>query len=145
MTLIISQEVAIAIVSTAAGMVDEGADEDTAMLAVYSGSAPASIQDTISTSSGLLMRVNLNSTAFGQPARIGDSVEALAFSIPQFESEGEGTASFFRIYNRDGTALFQGDVSDDPVDGAALTLNQVELTVGAVVNVERLVIGIQIA
>lgn len=144
MTLLISPDVATSIVATAAQAVDLGTSETSAWFVVYAGPVPVSTSDTVAPTSEVLLTVHLANPAFGAPAVIGNSVEALAFAVPQLESEGEGSATFFRLYDREGDVCFQGLVSDDPASGAALILNQTNLTVGAVVNVERLVIGVQI-
>ncbi len=121
----------------------DGGDEGFAQLIVFSGPVPTSADGTLSGENDFLVTFNLPSPAFGAAALVEDAVEALAFSLDSAEATSPGEASFFRIYDRDGDPLMQGGVglSGSP---AVLHLNQTTITTGAVVEVERLVIGMPV-
>ncbi len=146
MTIQISTKVAEAIVAAATGQLDTGSAEPSARLIIWSGPVPASPDVTIDVSGKLLADTFLPNPAFGAPAvvSLGESVEALAFAVPQFTAVDEGQATFFRLYDREGDVCVQGIVSDDPADNAPLTINQTAVVEGAVLTVQRLVIGVNL-
>jgi hypothetical protein len=82
-------------------------------LRVYNGTPPATA-DTALSSNTLLAEATMNATAFG--AASGGVITAN--SITQDSSiDATGTASFFRIYESDGTTIFcQGTVATSAAD-----------------------------
>lgn len=142
MTLKITTEALQAAVAAVAAMVDVG-DEGAAQLIVFSGPVPASIADPVGAGCDFLATFDLPEPAFGAPALVGNEVEALAFDVPDTEATAAGEASFFRVYDRDGDQVMQGLVGAAG-SSADLILNQIDITVGAIVSVDRLVIGIPV-
>ena len=142
MTLTISSKLAETIVNSTVTQLGSGVAEPNTRLIVWSGQMPTTADMTVEASCKMLIDVMLPNPAFGAAAVIGNTVEALAFAVPQIESLDTGEASFFRLYDREGDVCIQGSVSDDPDAPAPLMLNQTMLYPGASVTIERLVVGI---
>lgn len=143
MSLLIRPNLAVAAVDAVTSMIDTG-DGDVAQLIVFSGTPPASVLDDVDVASEILVTFDLPSPSFGDAAIIGDNeaVEALAFTIPMTPSTGAGDATFFRVYDKDGLPVMQGDVDDTGVP--TCLLNQKTITLGAEITVERLCVGMAI-
>lgn len=82
-----------------------------ATLVVYSGARPADV-DTDVVAQVALVVFNLPSPAFAPAVDAGAGGHATANAITSVVAAATGTASFFRIYNRDGDGVFDGSVTD---------------------------------
>jgi len=93
-------------------------------LAIYSGSKPATA-DTALSGNTLLAELTLPASPFSTVNGV-----MTAAAITPVSAGNTGTASFYRVYESDGsTCLWQGDV------GAEMTLNSSAISSGAQVSV----------
>ncbi len=109
-TTIISNTLARKIVDAAAAAVDAGSGAN-GKLVIYSGSVPAQC-DTALGAQVALVTFNLPKPAYGAAAEVGDSAVATANAISVATAAAGGTATFYRIFDTDGKAVIQGDVTD---------------------------------
>lgn len=144
MALKITTEVASTAIAAVTALVDEG-DEGSAQLIIWGGTAPASLADDIDAeATTLIATFELPDPAFGAPMQIDNEVEALAFEVAPVTADDVGEAQFFRIYNRDGVAVMQGAIGEGEESDAPLILNQKNITTGADVVLQRLVVGMSL-
>lgn len=101
-------------------------------LRVYSGSVPANADASLG-AAVLLAELTMGATSFGAAS----SGTLTANSITADSSaDATGTASFFRIYESDGTTVvYQGSVG---TSGADLNLNSTSINAGVQVQVTSL-------
>lgn len=140
----ISSTVALALVQAAAEA-PFAPGEGTATLSLFTGPMPDEISTDVDAETNThIATFEYVDAMFGDAALVEgmDAVEALAISLPEVLADAAGTISFFRIYDTEGTPIMQGDsVSDDPESEAEVVVNQLAVTEGAEVRIERLVIG----
>ena len=104
--------------------VDVGAGSN-GVIKIYSGSAPSDV-DGAETGT-LLVTFNLQATAFNSAVDQSPGARCTLQGVPLSATVAEtGTAGYFRIYNADDEALWQGDVSTTG-GGGDLTINSVAL------------------
>lgn len=128
----------IAAVAAIADAISDGADAP--QVIVWSGSMPALLSDPIVPGDNvMLVSFNLSAPVFGPPQIVGENIEALGAMITPVAAEGAGLASFYRVYDGNGEAMFQAPA------GVGLVLNQNNIVVGAMVSVTSLIIGMLIA
>lgn len=110
MALQLSNAAAIAACDALAGLPDVGAGD--AALQIYAGALPTDT-DTAIGAQTLLVEFALPNPLFA--AAIDASPGAIAVgdvgNIPTEQATATGTATFFRILNADGDAVFQGTVT----------------------------------
>jgi len=99
-----------------------------ALLRIYSGTAPANVGTALSGNTQLA-ELTCNAT-FAPAASAG--VLTLNSITQDSSADATGTATFFRILTSGGTAIVQGTVG---TSGADLNLNSVSLSSGAAVSV----------
>lgn len=105
-----------------------------ALLRIYDGTPPADV-DTALSGNTLLAQLTCNATF--APAASGGTLTLNAIS-DDTSADNTGTASFFRIYQSNGTTqVMQGSVG---TSGADLNLNSVSLSAGANVAVSSFVV-----
>lgn len=111
-----------AVLNTIISLIDNGSVLDTGYIQIRTGPRPASV-DSAATGV-LLITANLSNPSF-QPVANGQS---LAYVItPTSVVLSDGTAAWFRLYNRDNLAILDGDISDAEGDGD-LKFNTVEFS-----------------
>jgi len=107
-------------------LIDAGAGAGT--IKIYDGTQPAG-PDTAITTQTLLATLTFSDPAFGAAA----SGSATASAITDDSSaDATGTATWARIADSDGLAIFDCDVADA---GATLNLNTVSLVAGGIVRI----------
>ena len=100
-----------------------------ARLRIYSGTRPANANTAI-TSQTMLVELTCNATAFAAAASGG---VLTANAISNGTAAATGTASFFRLWQSNGTtAIMDGDVA---ASGADLNLNNTSIATGQTVSV----------
>jgi hypothetical protein len=109
-----------------------------ALLRIYSGTAPTDA-DTALGAQVLLAELVMSDPAFGAAADSAPGATATASAIADdTAANATGTASFFRLYQSDGTTCeMQGDVTATG-GGGTLTLNTVSIVINALVKVTAL-------
>lgn len=110
----LTQAVAAAMVDAAVDSVDSGTG--TAYVKVYDGTQPANADTAVSTQT-LLAELAFSATAFGGAADNSGSATATANAISDdTAANATGTASWFRVFDKDGTALWDGSVGTSDAD-----------------------------
>ena len=100
-----------------------------ARLRIYSGTRPANANTAITTQT-MLVELTCNATAFAAAASGG---VLPANAISNGTAAATGTASFFRLWQSNGTtAIMDGDVA---ASGADLNLNNTSIATGQTVSV----------
>lgn len=128
----ISNAAAIASCNSIVDLVDVGSGTATGIINIYSGSVPANTDAALGGAT-LLAELVMTNPAFGNAADAGPNATATAASITNDSSaNATGTASFFRVVDRDGTAIIQGTVGTGSED---MVLNSAAISSGAAVAV----------
>lgn len=128
----ISNAAAIAACDAIVDKIDVGAG--TAYLRIYDGTQPANPDVAVSTQT-LLAEMALPNPAFGAAADGTDKATATADCDPDLSdatANASGTASWFRVINRNGDAVIDGSVGTSSAD---LILNSVAISAGATVTI----------
>lgn len=113
-------------------LLDSGAG--TAYFRIYDGTPPADLSVAV-TSQVLLAELDLSNPAFGAAADGNPGAVATANSITaEASAPAGGTAAWFRIFNRNGDAVIDGDVTATG-GGGALELNSTTIGAGANVSI----------
>lgn len=137
MTLFITNAAAIAACNAVVDLVDVGSTNASGHILIYSGSVPADADAALGGAT-LLAELVMSNAAFGNAADIAPGAQATAASITADSSaDATGTASFFRMTNRDATAIMQGAVG---TSGAELNLNSVAISSGAQVSITSMTV-----
>jgi hypothetical protein len=102
-------------------------------LKIYDGTQPTD-PDTAIGAQVLLADITLANPAFGAAADAAPGGRATALGVPVADTSANaaGTASWFRVSNNAGTALWDGSVGTASAD---MILNSVTITLGANVSI----------
>jgi len=104
----------------------------TAVLRIYSGARPDKVDSALS-GNRLLAELNLSNPAFGAAADDNPNAIATANAITDDSSaNATGTASFFRVSDRAGTPVIDGNVG---TSGEDLNLDSLSITAGQTVSI----------
>lgn len=137
MTLSVANAQAIQMCDAAVDACDLGSSNPQATLIIYSGTPP-SLVDTGLSGNTVLAQLAMSNPAFGAAADIAPGARATASAISDDTSaDATGTATFFRILDRNNTPRIQGSVG---TSGAELNLNSVAIQSGALVQVTSLTV-----
>jgi len=85
-------------------------------LVVYDGARPANVDTAISTQKALVTFV-LPNPAFNNAVDTTNGGHATAGAVTPVKAAQTGTATFFRIFDGDGVAVFDGTVTDTTGNG----------------------------
>jgi len=107
-------------------------------LRIYSGTEPTTANTALSGNT-LLAELTLSATAFGAPAASGtDRVATAAAITADSSADASGTASFFRLFQSNGTTVvYQGTAG---TSGQQLNLNATDIIAGGNVSISSLTI-----
>lgn len=109
---------------------------------VYSGTPPANIDAALSGNTALIT-IDMATPAF--KAAVDNSVDGFAESEAEAIAEqpaiADGTASFYRLFDRNGTAIWQGTVSE-PNLGGDMELSSLNVINGVSVVVQSFFIRV---
>lgn len=108
MALRYSDNVAIAICNATVDSVDIGADNGS--IEIYDGARPASPEIAVSTQN-LLLQYELEKPAFADAVTVADGATADLVEVDPVSGTADGDAAWFRIYDGDGNACWDGTVS----------------------------------
>jgi len=112
--------------------VDIGSTNPQGTLVIYDGTPPTNV-DTALSGNTVLAQLDMANPAFGAAADAAPGGTATANAITDDTSaDATGTASFYRILDRDNTPVLQGTVG---TSGAELNLNSVSIQSGATVSI----------
>lgn len=133
MAIKISNAAAIAACDAIVDKVDDGSGAGT--LVIYDGTRPAD-PDTAVTSQNVLAELTFSDPAFGAAADDAPGGKATASSITADSSaDATGTATWFRVFDSDDNALWDGDVG---TSGSDLNLSSTSITSGDTVSITSL-------
>ena len=128
----ISNAAAKAACDSVVDLIDGGASAGT--LKIYDGSQPADVDTAVSTQT-VLSEHTLNDPAFGDATDDSPGGKATANSVSDDSSaNATGTASWFRVFDSDGNAIIDGDVTATG-GGGDLELNSTSISAGATVSI----------
>lgn len=107
-----------------------------ALLRIYSGSVPSDVDASLG-AAVLIAELVMSATAYAASVDINPGARATANAIADdVSANADGTASFFRVYQSNGTvAVFQGACG---TSGAELILNALTFLTGGLVQVSSL-------
>ena len=137
MTLSLTNSSAITACDAIVDACDVGSTDAQANLVIYSGTPPALV-DTALSGNTVLAELEMSNPAFGGAVDATPGATATASAITDdTTANATGTATFFRILNRDNVPVIQGSVG---TSGAELNLNSVAIQSGAKVEITSLTI-----
>lgn len=118
-------------------MIDEGAIYDNGYFEIWSDPKPTSI--LLGSTGTLLATLNFSNPAFGD---FNDGIAAANAIAGDLSVDNSGVASWFRIFDRDGVVVLDGDISEENGAGE-LKLNSLNLVAGGVVQISSFIIKIK--
>lgn len=131
----ISNALAIIACDALVDQIDSGSS-GAAKLQIYDGAKPATLADAITTQN-VLVEFDLPNPAFAGAVEGANGATATANAVTDTVALADGEATFFRIINRDGEAVLQGDVTDVGGNGD-LKLSSISIITGIEVVVVSL-------
>lgn len=141
MTLSLTNAEALTCCDVIVDSADTGAVAPNPVLRIYNGTPPANV-DTALSGNTLLAELAMSNPAFGDAADAAPGAIATAGAIsPDTDADVTGTASFFRIMDRQASPVprIQGAVTATG-GGGELELNSIEIQSGAKVEVTSLTV-----
>lgn len=137
MSLLISEAAGIASVLAIRGVFEEdGADQP--VLSVWAGPMPTDIETDVDVDdNSLLVEFPLIGTVFGDPFREADNIVADMLPVGGVIGIGDGEASFFRMYDRNGVVVLQGTVGLEG-SGMDLLIDDIDITTQKLITPEGL-------
>ncbi|MDQ0317733.1 hypothetical protein [Amorphus orientalis] len=134
MTVSIAAAAAMAACDAINGFIDAGASAGT--LVIYEGTRPASVATAIGAQTALVT-LTLGDPAFAAAVDTTAGGHATANPVDPVQAGASGTAQFFRIFDGDGDAVIDGDVTDTAGNGD-LKLSSTAVVAGIDVTVVSL-------
>lgn len=136
MALSLTSTVAIAACNAIASLADSGSTNPAATIRIYSGTPPEDVNASLS-SNDVLALITMNTTAFDTAVdnAVLNVAEAPANSIVDAPALEDGVATFYRLFNRDDNAIWQGTVTE-PNLGGDIELSSTSVTTGINVVVQ---------
>lgn len=131
MALKFADSVAIAACNTIVDAIDLGSGQQT--LVLYDGTRPANPSVAVTTQV-VLATFNLPDPAFGNAAAVSGGAAASGNPVTEVNAVASSNASWFRVYDGNGAAHHDGDVSNTAGSGDA-KLSNVALVTGVGVSV----------
>lgn len=141
MTFSIQNAQCITLLDDIADACDVGTGAASATLVIYDGTPPARASAALSGNT-VLAQLAMSNPAFGAAVDVPAShlARVTASAITDDSSaDATGTATFFRILDRDGAVVVQGSAGATGA-GTELELNSVSIVAGAAVEVTSLII-----
>jgi hypothetical protein len=127
MTLSVSTAVAIAACNAYTAKCDVGAGA-AASFTVYSGAVPANVATALTGANVALVTMVMSAPAFGAAAENVSlaAAESAANAVADKPALATGTATFYRMFDKDGNAIWQGVVTA-PNGGGDMELSSVSV------------------
>jgi len=136
MTITTSVEVAIAELDAVVDRADSGTTNPSARFTIYAGAMPANARAPLGDATALVT-IAMGNPAFGDAAdnAAASAAEALANAIADTPALATGTASFYRLVDRDETVLWQGTVTE-PNQGGDMEVSAINVVTGVNIVVQ---------
>lgn len=139
MTLSITNAQAIECCDNVVDSCDLGSTDANADLRIYSGTAPANVDASLSGNT-LLAQLEMSNPSFGAAVDVTPGARATANAISDDTSaDATGTATFFRILDRNNVPRIQGTVTGTG-GGGDMEFNSTSIQSGATVRVTSLTV-----
>ena len=136
MTMSFNSATAVAACDLYTSRVNAGAAVPAPYFVVFKGTIPANVRAPIGDAVPLVTIVTAVDTFIDAvPNDAGGYAEALANAIADTPASADGIATFFRQFNRDNVAIWQGTVSE-PNAGGDMELSSVNVIAGVNVVVQ---------
>lgn len=132
----ITNAAAIAAVDAVAALVDAGSADANGDLKIYSGTIPADADAALG-GAVLLTTNEMSNPAYAGGIDANPGGRAVANAISDSTIAVAGTASFFRVTDRDNGAVYQGTITVLS-GGGDIELNSVNLQLGATLSITSL-------
>lgn len=137
MTFSITNSSAVTMCDAAVDPCDVGSANAQATLIIYSGLQPTLVDDALSGNT-VLAQLDMSNPAFGAAVDATPGATATANAVSDdTAADATGTASFFRILDRDNTPVLQGSVG---TSGTELIMASVAIQAGTTIQVASLTI-----
>lgn len=131
MAVSLSSIAAVKICDFITSLFNEGTAVDSGYVRIYSGPKPVNNRAALVGANLVLVELDSPADAFSDAAAndVAGYAEALANPIPDTPATSDGEATFFRQFNRNNEAVYQGDVSAAN-GGAEMELSSTSLIAG---------------
>lgn len=126
----ISNAAAKAAADAVTALVDVGTGQATGYIEIRSGTQPAD-PDTAATGT-MLVKINTQNPAYGAASDGNPGGVCALNGTPSAAATNAGTAGWFRQYDRDGNAIFDGECG---TSGADMNLDNLSIGVGQTVTI----------
>lgn len=137
--MFITTEDAIAACNALCARLDAGTTNPEALIEIYDGAPPASITDPVATQK-LIVRFKMNAvSAFALATDVPPFAVATHNPIADATALADGTATWFRIKDRDGAVRWQGSVTGKDLGGELQVTPSADIITGTKVTVVSLV------
>lgn len=145
MALSFNAALAQLICDTYTGRINNGSAQPTPYFVIYKGTVPANVRTAPAGDVAPLASVPMAADAFGDSVvNLGAGyVEATAGTITDTAATADGAASFFRQFDRDGNAIWQGTITG-PGGGGDMELSTTNVVTGVNVVVQSYVFRVGI-
>lgn len=142
MALSLKASVAIAACDAIVAQAAVGATNPAVTFTVYSGTIPASVDAALAGNTALIT-IEMDNPAFKAAVdNVTDNcAEAEAEAIVEQPALADGVATFYRLFDRTGTAIWQGTVSE-PNLGGDMELSSLNVITGVSVVVQSFFIRV---
>lgn len=124
---------------------DQGSSNAAGRILIYDGTEPTNASDALSGNTELVS-ISMQNPAYAGVFDNGDLIRAVAATTGDPAAVGSGTvvasgtATFYRVVDRDNNVLWQGSVVASGGGTGNLTLSQTGFTVGDVVTISNFAI-----
>jgi len=146
MAVLLSIAAAISAVDAMTARVDLGTTNPQAAFTVYSGPVPTRSDAALDPANIALVTIAMNADAFGDATDNTDDLvaEAIAGAIAETPALADGTATFYRQFDRDGNVVWQG-VTTEANLGGDMELSAINVVTGVNVVVQSYALRIPYA
>lgn len=137
MTFYIANASAIAAADAVVDRVDVGTTNPQGRVRIYAGTVPADADAALGGAT-LLAELNMSNPAFGNAVDANPGATATASAIADdTAADATGTATFFRVVNRDAATVLQGTVTTTG-GGGDMEMNSTAIQINATVKINSM-------
>lgn len=142
MALSLKTSIALIVCDALVAQAGVGSTNPAARFSVYSGTPPANVEAALSGNTALIT-IDMANPAFKAAVDnpTDNCAEAEANTIAEQPAVADGTATFYRLFDRSGTAIWQGTVSE-PNLGGDMEVSSLNVIAGVSVVVQSFFIRV---